>query len=94
MKKYDIVAVTGEYTNKQGETKKQYKNVGAVMTNQNGGFYIMLDRTFNPAGLPNPENRSSCVLSMFEPKSDGSTSQSQQGRRQQPVNDFDSDIPF
>lgn len=73
-KKYDLTVVVGEYTNGQGETKKQYKNIGCVMQGDNG-FYMILDRTFNPAGLPNPENRSNCIVSMFEPR-DGDKAQS------------------
>ena len=85
-KKYDLVAVTGEYVNAQGETKKQYKNVGAVMQGENG-FYMLLDRTFNAAGLPNPDHRSNCIISMFEPK-DRQAKQPAQADEA-----FDADVP-
>ncbi len=35
------------------------------MENDNGQFMI-LDRTFNPAGVPNPDNKSSVLVSMFK----------------------------
>lgn len=89
-KKYDLTVVTGEYTNHQGEVKKQYKNVGVMMEGQNGP-YIILDRTFNPAGLPNPENRSNCIVSMFEPRDNNQ----QQARPRQPLTNepYDNDVP-
>ena len=37
------VAVTGEYTNSQGETKKQYQTVGTLMQYDDGGTALKLD---------------------------------------------------
>lgn len=96
-KVYDIVAKTGEYTDNQGQQKANWKNVGAVMKGDKGSF-IMLDRSFNPAGLPNPDNRSNVLLSLFAPNQN-------QGQQQQPApqqqsappqqpDNFDDDIPF
>ena len=70
MKKlYDLAVKTGTYE-KDGETKNRYENVGSVMEKDDGGRFILLNRTFNPAGVPNPDNRSNVILSMFknEPK--------------------------
>lgn len=61
----DLAVITGSYT-KDGEQKNRYMNIGSMMKNDDGGFFLILDRTFNPAGLPNPENRSSCVVSVFD----------------------------
>lgn len=72
MKKlYDLAVKTGTYE-KDGETKNRYENVGSVMEKDDGGRLILLNRTFNPAGVPNPDNRSNVILSMFknEPKND------------------------
>ena len=63
--KYDIVATTGEYTTNTGDVKKRYKNVGKVMENDNG-MYLLLDKTFNPAGVPSDSD--AIFLSCFEPK--------------------------
>lgn len=69
MKKlYDLAVKTGEYTNAAGENKGRYVNVGAVMQKDDGGKMIFLERTFNPAGVPNPDNRSNIIVSMFPPK--------------------------
>ena len=75
-KKYDVVATVGEYTDAQGQQKKRYLNVGAVMSNDNG-FYLLLDKTFNPAGLAEP-GKSSILLSMFEPKQRDNQQQTRQ----------------
>jgi hypothetical protein len=95
---YDLAVKTGEYTNGQGETKGRYLNVGAIMQKDDGGKFIMLERTFNPAGVPNPENRSNLLLSMF-PAKEGDGQQQQQSSAQSrpapaPTGDFDDDIPF
>lgn len=63
----DLVVKTGEYEH-NGETKGRYKTVGAIMENDDGGKFIMLDRTFNPAGVPNPQNRDTVIVSMFDPR--------------------------
>ena len=75
-KTHDIVAKVGEYTDRQGNTKARYENVGALMQGDNGPF-IMMKRTFNIAGLPN-DGRDNALLSCFEPRDD-----QQQGNRQQ-----------
>lgn len=68
MKKYDVCAVTGTYTNQQGEEKRRYKNVGVVLDNGDGPF-ILLERSFNPAGVPS-KNGETILLSLFEPRND------------------------
>ena len=65
-KKYDIVATVGTYT-KNGEIKKKYKNVGVVMVKE-GDPFILLDKTFNPAGMPG--DKDTVLLSLFTPKED------------------------
>ena len=66
----DIAVKTGEYTNAQGETKGRYENIGSLMQGDDGQFLI-LKRTFNIAGVPNPENKDSVIASLFEPKQQG-----------------------
>ena len=63
----DLAVKTGTYES-NGQTKGKYLNVGSVMEDDNGGKFIMLDRTFNPAGVPNPDNRSNVIISMFDVK--------------------------
>lgn len=73
-KSHDLVVKIGEYE-KNGETKGRYENIGSMMQGDNGPF-IILKRTFNPAGVPNPECKDSVIVSCFEPQ------QQQQGQQQ------------
>jgi len=62
----DIAVKTGEYQDNQGQTKGRWQNVGSLMKNDDGGEFIILHRWFNPAGVPNPENKDSVLLSCFK----------------------------
>jgi len=86
-KLYDLCAVNGTYE-KNGETKNRYVNVGAIMEKEDGGRFIFLERSFNPAGIPNPDNRTNIILSMFK-KENGN-----QGQENNNNFNSDDDIPF
>tara|TARA_R110000868_G_scaffold44269_4_gene147983 strand:- start:1956 stop:2261 length:306 start_codon:yes stop_codon:yes gene_type:complete len=95
----DLTVKVSEYTNNAGETKGRYVNVGKLMEGDNGMF-IILNRTFNPAGVPNPENRDSVIISCFEPK-DWDAEKKQQPTQQQKkpdagsaLDDLGDEIPF
>lgn len=60
-KTHDLAVKVGEFE-KDGKMKGRYENVGAVMESQNGP-YILLKKTFNPAGVPG--DKESIILSMF-----------------------------
>ena len=79
IKLYDVCVKTGSYTNSQGEQKNRYENIGTVMQGDDGGQFMLLKTTFNPAGVPNPENRDTVMCSMFAPQT-----QQMQGQLQQP----------
>ena len=74
-KVYDLAVKIGE---------KNWLNVGAMLEKDDGGRFIILERSFNPAGVPNPDNKSGLIISMFEPKQ-------KDGDKSSPA---DSDIPF
>lgn len=44
--------------------KGQYENVGCIIDNGKGPM-MLLRRTFNPAGVPNPDGKDSVILSSF-----------------------------
>ena len=90
-KKYDVVARVGSYTDQNGQEKGRFENVGAVITNQNGGFNLLLKKTFNPAGLAE-EGKESIILSLYEPQQ--KDAQPVQQPVQQPTQGFDDDCPF
>lgn len=78
---YDLAVKTGSYTDRDGNTKGRYKQVGAIWEKDDGSRFISVDRTFNPAGVPNPDNKEAVLLSQFEVRernADGSTAPRQQ----------------
>ena len=68
----DIVVKVGEYQDRNsGQTKGRFENVGALMESDNNGeisMFIMLKRTFNPAGVPGQDARESLLLSCYVPQ--------------------------
>lgn len=89
---YDLAVKTGSYTDSSGNEKGRYLNIGSVLQKDDGGKFLLLNRTVNLAGIPNPENRDTVIVSMFEPKNNngGQGSDSNQAPE---VIDGD-DIPF
>lgn len=78
-KLYDVVVKTGEYQS-QGETKSRYENIGVVLQGDKGP-YMLLKRTFNPAGVAS--DRDTIMVSLFEPKDDQQQASSQQPPQKQ-----------
>lgn len=98
-KLYDLAVKTGEYTDRQGNTKGRWKNVGSVMRGDDGGQFIMLDKTFNPAGVNGKPGSDSILVSCFTPgdrqnsKSDELRDHSSEVRRMERAV-MDDEIPF
>jgi hypothetical protein len=100
---YDAAVKTGEYTTKEGNTKGKWLNVGVVLQYDNGGMGLLLERTFNPAGLQD-NGRSSVSISFFEtkyndekpkaPQGNSNTQQRNSSSTQKNNVDFEDDIPF
>lgn len=93
----DLAVKTGSYT-VNGETKGRYKNVGSLMQSEDGSRFILLDTTFNPAGVPNPDNRDNVLISIFDLKDDQQSRPApaqRQAPQPAPMDNFaDDDIPF
>lgn len=69
----DLVVKVGEYQDRNtGQTKGRFENIGALMEGegQNGekSLFIMLKRTFNPAGVPGQDARESILVSCYVPQ--------------------------
>ena len=96
----DLAVKTGEYTDKNGEKKARYENVGSLWDGDKGQF-ITLKKTFNPAGLETAPGKDQIIISVFELR-DNNQQQAQPQRQQRaapqpaPIDDFDdgSDLPF
>lgn len=80
--KYIKVKV-GEYE-KDGQTKGRYAIVGRVLQGDDGKEMVLLDRTFNPAGVPG--DRESIILNFWDADKDNA-------REQSPSNES-SEVPF
>ncbi|API59556.1 hypothetical protein BSL82_09705 [Tardibacter chloracetimidivorans] len=92
-KLYDVVATVGSYTDRQGNEKRRYENVGVMMEGDKGP-YLMLKRTFNLAGVPS--DRDTVLLSLYEPKDDQKqqTRGGQGGTGFNNASDLEDDVPF
>lgn len=64
----DLAVKTGSYTDRNGETKGRYENVGSILQLDDGGKILLLKRSFNPAGVPFKEGSDQIIISMFDPK--------------------------
>lgn len=83
------VAVASYEDRNSGQTKNRYKNIGVLMETENNGQvnrFLMLDRSFNPAGVPFKPGSDKILISMFDPRprdgQQGGTSDNQQSSQQ------------
>lgn len=97
----DLCVKVGEYTNSKGEKKTQYENVGAELQADDGSTYFLINRWFNPAGVPdlNGKGTSSIAVWKFPPrdKNNGAGAPEQNTLRSAPSRGGDippEDIPF
>lgn len=85
-RKYDIVVKAGE-----NNGKAIWKNVGVMMEGDRGPF-LLIDRTFNPAGVPQKNSNDSSVLcSLFEPKD---AQVATKAPRKVTKTEFDDEVPY
>lgn len=88
----ELAVVTRIYTDKQGNEKKVWKNIGAIHTSSKGSEYIVLDPLINLAAIPRKDGDDRVFVSMFEPKE--KQPQSKGTGRAGPLSDFAEDVPF
>jgi hypothetical protein len=94
----DLAVKTGTYTDKSGVTKNRYENIGKLMQGKDG-LYVLLKKTFNPAGVETEPGRDMIVVSVFEKRDEGQQGapqpQRQTGGTTGPRGgDVNEDIPF
>lgn len=63
----DLAVTVGKYT-KDGQEKNRYANVGYILEDDTGAKMIMLNRHFNPAGVPFKDGSDSIIVSQFDVK--------------------------
>ena len=92
-KLYDLVVKTGSYTDRKGNEKARWLNVGSLME-KDGNKFIMLHKTFSPAGVPDLSGRGgdSVLISMFEPKDRDQQQSAPEPRAQRGFDD--AEVPF
>lgn len=76
----DLAVKTGSYT-VNGETKGRYKNVGSMMKSDDGSYFLLLDKTFNPAGVPGDPDRDNILISVFDLRDDAAAGGGSGGAR-------------
>ncbi len=68
----ELTVVTGTYQDRStGQDKNRYKNIGVMMEAESNGetyCYMLLDRTFNPAGIASKPGSDKIIINMFDPK--------------------------
>lgn len=69
-KTHDLKVKVGEYTDSAGAKKGRWVTVGRVMTGDDGSEFWLIDKTFNPAGVPdlNGKGGDSVLVSKFAPR--------------------------
>lgn len=96
----DLAVKTGTYTDKSGAEKGRYMNIGGVFENKDGGKFMMISRSFNPAGVPFKDGSDMIMVSMFDVKDAGAYAPAQHqtapstARSPTAPPDFDDDLPF
>jgi hypothetical protein len=97
-KTQDLAVAVSKYTDQAtGKEKNRYMNVGYVLEDEKGEKMYMLNRTFNPAGVPNPDNRDTVILNRFDIKPATGTATpapAQSPPAQFSSDDMDDDVPF
>ncbi len=89
----DLVVKFNEYTTKTGEKKKATRNIGGIFEGQYGQ-YILLDRTFNLASVPNPDDRDTVMVSIYDVKENATGVNAGTSHQNAGFVDMECDVPF
>jgi len=105
----DIVAVVGNYTDRNGNEKAEFLKIGAIGVSQQGKEYLILDPGVSISGALYKQNlnnqakgkpaQKSLMCSVFDKNQQQQAPQQQQRQQQAPqqqapVQDMNDDIPF
>lgn len=92
----NLSVALSKYTDHSGNEKTNWLNIGAIFQKDDGGKFMIINRTFNPAGVPNPDNKDSLIVGMFDVKSENENNSTPPAQKNNDAdNPFDdSEIPF
>jgi hypothetical protein len=77
-KTHDLAVKTGEFTDRNGDTKARWMNVGALMTDDKGQPFLLIDPLVN-FGAIDRQGRDRLIVSCFEPRDGGDQRPAQGG---------------
>ena len=86
-KTHDLAIKTGTYTNREGEEKGRYLNIGSILAHEDGGISVKLNCI--PVGLTDWEG---WVSAFPVKKKDDAEEYRQQSAPT--IREFDDDLPF
>lgn len=91
----DIVAATGEYTNREGVVKKLHHRVGKLITKDDGQVSIKLSAWFNPSALKQ-DDQGEVWLNVYDqkPREGAGHAQAVSSSAKTIPDNFDDDIAF
>lgn len=93
MTKFDLCVKAGSYTDRNGNEKVSWENVGVMMDNGNGP-YILIKPWINFAGFPREDGRNHLIVSLFEHKDNEQRNNRQKDDDFQNDNYNEANIPF
>ena len=85
MKKFDLCVKSGTYTDRNGNEKVNWENIGVMV--DDGSPYLLLKPYISLAGFPREEGRSHLLVSVFEHKE-----QEQRSSRNSDKEDFSAEV--
>lgn len=80
-KTHDLAVRVREYQAQDGATKAHWQNIGALMEDNEGRPFVMIEAWVNLAALPRREGASSVLVSCFEPREQDGQRSSGNGAR-------------
>ena len=104
----ELAVAVGSYEDRStGQTKNRYRNIGVLMESENAkgekNRFLMLDRSFNPAGVPFKDGSDKILISLFDPRDNSQSNQQRNGSQQSSDgggnnqgarSQYDDEIPF
>lgn len=65
----ELAVAVSSYTDPAtGQQKSRFQQIGVLMRNDQGDDFILLSRSFNPAGVPFKPGSDKIIVSCFDPK--------------------------